>query len=34
MYLLSRSEEFSESDIEEFEVCKLIRNYAIYFELF
>ena len=34
MYLLSYSEEFSESDIEEFEVCKLIRNYAIYFELF
>jgi hypothetical protein len=29
MYLLSRSEEFSESDLVDFEVCNLIRNYSI-----
>jgi hypothetical protein len=34
MYLLSRSEEFSDSDLEEFEVFKLFRNYAILFKLF
>jgi hypothetical protein len=34
MYLLSRSEEFSETDLKDFEVCELFRNYAIYIELY
>jgi hypothetical protein len=34
MYLLSRSEEFSDSDLVNFEVFKLFRFYANLFELF